>query len=459
MSKVWRTLTVLVAVGAVLGVMAAVVIPSLLRARVSPGLRSQTYEVMPAPVAPPPTMPAFARTYETERSAPKIDGFTPATPAPMNTEAYRRIVDNAFLNVADSPLSTFSIDVDTASYANVRRFLREGQLPPKDAVRIEELVNYFPFDYPAPEDGTPFSVDVARRGLPLEPRPPARAHRAAGPPIAGRADSAAQPRLPDRRVRLDERASQAAAGQGGLGLLVDQLSEQDRIAIVVYAGASGLVLPPTSGDRKGEIRAAIDALEAGGSTAGGAGIQLAYETAREAFIEGGVNRVILATDGDFNVGITSEGDLVPPHRAEAQDGRLAHRPRLRHGQPQGLDDGDARGQGQRQLRVHRHAGRGAQGAGDGGGLHPGHGRQRREAAGRVQSGRGGGVSPHRLREPRPRGRRLQRRRQGRRRHRRGPQRDRALRGRSRGRAEGPRRVDPLRYQEPAARPRRPRRTS
>jgi Ca-activated chloride channel family protein len=309
MSKVWRTLTVFAAVAAVLGVMVAAVVPSLLRARVSTGIPSHAY-VMPAPAAPPPTMPAFQRTYKADRSTPKVQAFTPETLAPMNTEAYHHIVDNAFQAVADTPLSTFSIDVDTASYANVRRFLRERQLPPPDAVRIEELVNYFHFDYPAPEDGTPFAVTSHVAACPWS-----RNHRLVLLGLQAR-------RLPDGQIPprnlvflLDVSGSMNEPNKlplvkAAMGLLVDQLSEQDRISIVVYAGASGLVLPPTSGDRKGEIRAAIDALEAGGSTAGGAGIQLAYTTAREAFIEGGVNRVVLATDGDFNVGITSEGDLA-----------------------------------------------------------------------------------------------------------------------------------------------------
>jgi Ca-activated chloride channel family protein len=308
MSKVWRTLTVLGAVAAVLGVMVAVVVPSLLRARVSSGIRSHPY-VMPAPVATP-RMPAFERTYEADRSARKVDGFTPQTLAPMNTEAYHHIVDNAFQAVADTPLSTFSIDVDTASYANMRRFLRDRQLPPPDAVRIEELINYFHYDYAAPEDGTPFSVTSHVADCPWN-----RDHRLVLLGLQAR-------RLPEGQVPprnlvflLDVSGSMNEPNKlplvkAALGLLVDQLRVQDRISVVVYAGASGLVLPPTPGDRKGEIRAAIEMLEAGGSTAGGAGLQLAYKTAREAFIEGGVNRVVLATDGDFNVGVTSEGDLT-----------------------------------------------------------------------------------------------------------------------------------------------------
>jgi Ca-activated chloride channel family protein len=308
MSKVWRTLTVLVAVSTFIGVLAAVTIPSLLRARVSGGNRLPSY-AQPAPALPPASTPAFARTYESDRAARKIEGFAPATLAPMDTEAYHRIVDNAFLAVADTPLSTFSIDVDTASYANVRRFLRDRQLPPKDAVRIEELINYFHFDYPAPEDGTPFSVTSH-----VAPCPWNREHRLV---LLGlQARRLAEGQLPPRNLvfLLDVSGSMSEPRKlplvkAAMGLLVDQLTERDRISIVVYAGASGLVLPPTSGDRKGEIRAALAALEAGGSTAGGAGIQLAYRTAQETFIEGGVNRVVLATDGDFNVGITSHGDL------------------------------------------------------------------------------------------------------------------------------------------------------
>ena len=307
MSKVWRTLTVLVAVLAGLGVLAAVMIPSLLRARVSTGPHSPTY-ALPASV-PPRTMPAFAPTYGFDRAVRKADGFGRESATPMNTEAYHRIVDNAFLAVADTPLSTFSIDVDTASYANVRRFLRDRQLPPKDAVRIEELINYFRFDYPAPEDGAPFSVTSHVAECPWN-----REHRLV---LLGlQARRLAEGQIPPRNLvfLIDVSGSMGDARKlplvkAAMGLLADQLTEQDRISIVVYAGASGLVLPPTSGDRKGEIRAALAALEAGGSTAGGAGIQLAYKTAQETFIEGGVNRVVLATDGDFNVGLTSHGDL------------------------------------------------------------------------------------------------------------------------------------------------------
>jgi Ca-activated chloride channel family protein len=207
-------------------------------------------------------------------------------------------------------LSTFSIDVDTASYANVRRFLKGGQLPPPDAVRIEELVNYFRFDYPPPQGEAPFSVTTSVAACPWKP-----AHKLVHIGLQARRIGGED--MPPRNLvfLLDVSGSMNDPAKlpllrSSMRLLVDQLTARDRVAIVVYAGASGLALPPTRGDRKVEILAALDGLQAGGSTAGGAGIQLAYEVAREGFMEGGVNRVILATDGDFNVGITSHGDLV-----------------------------------------------------------------------------------------------------------------------------------------------------
>jgi Ca-activated chloride channel homolog len=309
MSKVWRTVTLLGAVVVVLGVLAAVSIPSLLRARVSSSSPSLYSTAAPRPIA------SAAAAAQMPRLAYEVDGFdrkgirTRDGGPRMNTEAYHRIDDNAFMAVADSPLSTFSVDVDTASYANVRRFLRQGQLPPKDAVRIEELINYFRFDYPAPESDAPFAVSTSVAECPWK-----RDHKLV---LVGlQARRIAEDQVPPRNLvfLLDVSGSMAPANKlpllkEAMGLLLDQLTERDRVAIVVYAGASGLVLPPTPGDRKGEIRAALADLMAGGSTAGAAGIQLAYQVARESFIEGGVNRVILATDGDFNVGVSSEGEL------------------------------------------------------------------------------------------------------------------------------------------------------
>jgi Ca-activated chloride channel family protein len=228
----------------------------------------------------------------------------------MNTESYRRIEESAFVSPLDRPLSTVSIDVDTASYANVRRFLLDdNQLPPPDAVRIEEMLNYFRYSYAPPSGAHPLAVSTEVADCPWAPGPQLvrvglqarRVSPRATPPrnlvflvdVSGSMDS------PDKLPLV----------KAGLRMLASQLGPRDSVAIVVYAGASGLVLPPTSGERRGEIVAALDRLQAGGSTNGGEGIELAYAIARQSFVEGGINRVVLATDGDFNVGVTSEGDL------------------------------------------------------------------------------------------------------------------------------------------------------
>ena len=255
------------------------------------------------PAAPPPPWTASARI------GGNIAGVTIGQPTPFNTEAYDRIEDNGFRSVRADPLSTFSIDVDTASYANVRRFLNEGTMPPADAVRIEEMINYFRFDYPQPGPGTPFSVTTELAGCPWNP-----AHRLAL--IGLRARPIEEGRLARNLVfLLDVSGSMTPPDKlplvkKAMRMLVDTLRDEDRIAIVVYAGASGLALPATPGSQKDRIHQAIARLEAGGSTNGAAGITLAYRIAREQFIKGGINRVILATDGDFNVGVTSQGELI-----------------------------------------------------------------------------------------------------------------------------------------------------
>lgn len=225
-------------------------------------------------------------------------------------ERYAEISENPFLDASRAPLSTFSIDVDTASYANVRRYLNGGQLPPKDAVRIEELINYFEYDYPQPVDDVPFSVSTETAISPWNAK-----HKIVQIGLQGKKialdntpaanlvfliDVSGSMNSPDKLPLLKE----------GLRMMVSQLKPQDRVAIVVYAGSSGLVLPSTSVSNKGEIIAALNKLEAGGSTNGGEGIQLAYTVAANNFIKGGNNRVILATDGDFNVGVTSDDALV-----------------------------------------------------------------------------------------------------------------------------------------------------
>jgi len=229
--------------------------------------------------------------------------------AQFNTEEYGRIDENDFLAVADNPLSTFSVDVDRASYSNVRRFLRDGQRPPRDAVRIEEMVNYFTYDYPEPSGAQPFSVTTEVAACPWNER-----HRVLLVGLQGRRMKMADLPANNLVFLIDVSGSMMSPDKlplvkEGLELLVNQLRPKDRVAIVVYAGNAGLVLPSTPGSDKGTILSAIQSLEAGGSTAGGAGIKLAYEVAKQNFLDGGNNRVILATDGDFNVGASSDGEL------------------------------------------------------------------------------------------------------------------------------------------------------
>ena len=239
---------------------------------------------------------------------------------PWNTEAYERIDENPFRPVSVAPLSTFSVDVDRASYANVRRFLNQGTLPPKDAVRVEELVNYFPYG-----DATPAARDVPLRittelaAAPWNPN-----HDLLR--IALRAREVDMRRAPPANLVFLVDVSGSMRGPGrlplvkqSLALLVNELREEDHVAIVVYAGAAGLALPSTPGSEKQRILTALEGLEAGGSTAGGAGIRLAYDVVRKHFVRGGNNRVILCTDGDFNVGASSDGalvDLIEQRRTE-----------------------------------------------------------------------------------------------------------------------------------------------
>ncbi|MBI2567478.1 MAG: VWA domain-containing protein [Candidatus Schekmanbacteria bacterium] len=237
-----------------------------------------------------------------------------------NAEQYDRIDENPFLTVAGYPLSTFSIDVDTASYSNVRRFLRQGQLPPPYAVRLEELVNYFDYDYPEPEGGAPFSATVEAASCPWN-----RDHRLVRIGLKGRVIPTEQRPPANLVFLLDVSGSMKAPNRlpllkTALKMLVNNLNKQDRVAIVVYAGASGLVLPSTACDNSQAILEALENLVAGGSTDAGSGIELAYQVARENFLQIGTNRVILATDGDFNVGITNRGDLKRLIEEKARSG-------------------------------------------------------------------------------------------------------------------------------------------
>ena len=248
--------------------------------------------------------------------------------ADFNTESYARIEENGFRSVDASPLSTFSIDVDRASYANVRRFIQAGERPPVDAVRIEEMINYFPYEWDSERDAggdtadgdPPFQLLTEVWDAPWKPE-----HRLVR--IGLRASSIDTEDLPPSNLvfLLDVSGSMSSPDKLPLlkkafALLAEQLRPQDRVAIVVYAGAAGLVLPPTPGNRRARILSAVERLQAGGSTAGGAGIALAYEVAREHFVEDGNNRVILATDGDFNVGASSDAEMVRLIERERESG-------------------------------------------------------------------------------------------------------------------------------------------
>jgi len=227
----------------------------------------------------------------------------------FNTEGYAAVNENGYKNVKNNPLSTFSIDVDNASYSNIRRFINGGSLPPADAVRIEEMINYFKYDYPEPGGEHPFSVYTELALCPWNPD-----HRLMQ--VGLRAKSIDKSTLPASNLvfLLDVSGSMEDPNKlpllkSAFGLLVNELRAQDHVAIVVYAGAAGVVLESTPGDRKERIMQAIDNLEAGGSTAGGEGLKLAYQIAEKNFVKGGNNRIILATDGDFNVGESSNGGM------------------------------------------------------------------------------------------------------------------------------------------------------
>jgi Ca-activated chloride channel family protein len=238
----------------------------------------------------------------------------------FNTATYDHIAENPFLAAKDNPVSTFSIDVDTASYSNVRRFINEGSLPPKDAVRVEEMINYFTYDYAQASDDKPFAVHVDVASCPWE-----TSHRLVRIGLKGK-EIATDKRGPSNLVFLLDVSGSMTPPERlplvkqAMRLLVEKLTENDRVAIVVYAGASGLALPSTTGDHKEQILEALENLHAGGSTNGADGIQLAYKIAADNFIRGGVNRVILATDGDFNVGVTSQGDLIRLIEEKAKSG-------------------------------------------------------------------------------------------------------------------------------------------
>lgn len=238
----------------------------------------------------------------------------------FNTESYDVINENIFKDVINNPLSTFSVDVDRASYSNIRRFLTQNQKPVKDAVRIEELINYFDYDYPQPTNGHPFSITIEADKCPWNTK-----HQLFLVGLKG--ENINENEIPANNLTflIDVSGSMSSANKLPLlkqafKYLVENLRPQDRVAIVVYAGAAGVVLESTPGNQKEKIIAALDMLQAGGSTAGGEGINLAYKIAKQNFIKSGNNRVILASDGDFNVGASSDAEMVRLIEEKRNDG-------------------------------------------------------------------------------------------------------------------------------------------
>ncbi len=264
---------------------------------------------------------SFYQPYSTKNDEYKRRGYYDTLDdKDFDTEDYDGIVENPFMDVNGNPLSTFSIDVDAASYSNVRRFLNQGQLPPAGAVRIEEMINYFHYNYPQPKKDDPFSVNTEISDCPWNSN-----HKLVLVGLQGKKIETENLPASNLVFLIDVSGSMMDENKlplvkASMKLLVDQLREEDHVAIVVYAGNAGLVLSPTSGEDKIKIKSAIDELEAGGSTAGGAGIKLAYKTAKENFVKGGNNRVILCTDGDFNVGASSDDALERMIEEERKSG-------------------------------------------------------------------------------------------------------------------------------------------
>lgn len=269
----------------------------------APELREQARADLSGSQAKRAAYSAETRQLPMPASAPMADALAPGY-RDVPREQYQHLADNPIHAVASEPVSTFSIDVDTGSYANVRRFLNGGQLPPADAVRLEELVNYFPYRYPLPEGDVPFGIGIELAQTPWNPQ--TRLLR-----VAIKASDSSVEQLPPANLvflvdvsgSMDRREGLPMV-QGTLKLLVDQLRPQDRVSLVTYAGEARVVLGSTPGSEKAKIRAAIEQLSAGGSTAGESGIQLAYAEAQKGLMADGINRILLATDGDFNVGIS-----------------------------------------------------------------------------------------------------------------------------------------------------------
>jgi len=288
-------------------------------ARSGQAMHESRAQVAPAPPPPPPPLPIPPVQRSTSpalayAAPPIISGVPPVPrgvpPQRQDTERYPGAASNPVKRVAEEPVSTFSIDVDTAAYANTRRFLNDGSAPPRDAVRVEELVNYFDYGYARPTSAqTPFRATVA-----VTPSPWAQQRQIVHIGLQGYAAPRADAPPLNLVFLVDTSGSMMGEdrlplARKALNVLIDQLRPQDRVAMVAYAGSAGAVLAPTDGRSKLKMRCALGALQAGGSTAGGQGLELAYGLAKQNFTKGSVNRVILVTDGDFNVGISDPARL------------------------------------------------------------------------------------------------------------------------------------------------------
>ena len=273
-----------------------------------------------APAPPLQSMVSKVAQHNSLNEKPEVQDKANFQDKVFDTEDYDNIIENEFVSAEQQPLSTFSIDVDRASYSNVRRFIESGQLPPKGAVRIEEMINYFDYKYDQPHNENPLAIYTEVGTCPWNEK-----HKLVNIGLQGKTISSTNFPLSNLVFLIDVSGSMDEPNklplvQQSLKLLIDQLRENDRVAIVVYAGSAGLVLPSTAGIDKMKIKEGIDELQAGGSTAGGEGIKLAYKIARENFIIHGNNRVILATDGDFNIGVSSDDELVSLIENERNEG-------------------------------------------------------------------------------------------------------------------------------------------
>lgn len=287
----------------------------------APGDHRQRFASKAVPKGAMQAQSPTAAEYEWKDEASyDTDAFRNPYPEDFNTEEYKTINENPFLEVTKNPLSTFSIDVDTASYSNIRRFLEQGQMPPADAVRIEEMINYFDYDYPQPKNDHPFSITAEIGECPWN-----KDHQLALIGLKGKELSDDDQKPSNLVFLIDVSGSMTDENKLPLlkkafKLLADNLDEEDTVAIVVYASQEGLALPATSAKNKRKIIAAIESLESGGCTAGAAGIQLAYSIAEKNFLKDGNNRIILATDGDFNVGVSDTSQLVKMIEAKRKKG-------------------------------------------------------------------------------------------------------------------------------------------